>query len=50
VPGLYQLSCLTGSCCRQVRDAQRAAVPNEVTFTSIYSPDDQVVAARDDAH
>lgn len=45
VPGLATLACLAGACCRDYRDALRAAWPADVPFTSIVGTDDRTVPA-----
>jgi len=46
VPGLLGLACLVGGCCRDFRASLRAAWPDDVPFTSIYSRSDGAVPWR----
>ena len=44
VPGLMALECVAGDCARTRFDESRLPVPPEVSFTSVYSRRDGIVA------
>ena len=46
VPGLMALDCIAGDCARASFDESRAALPQEVAFTAVYSRRDGIVDWR----
>lgn len=43
VPGMFSISCLNGSCCARTREAMTGPFPDDIRFSSIYSPNDEIV-------
>jgi len=46
VPDLVRASCLWGTCCRELRADIQAAVPADLPYLSVYSPQDELVRWR----
>lgn len=46
VPDLVRVSCLWGSCCRELRADIQSPVPADLRYLSIYSPQDELVSWR----